>query len=196
MIITRFILSALLLWLIGIADAVLTGPAVAEPPSYPLYCRGPLISTNGEMSFIWVASAAGAKGPPAGQCAWADRAAQGSELGNERRGKRRNTICGDLDQLAKLGAGQFMEIGVYRDDARNNCMRVTQRVAIVQPPFSNSPTLPALAPYASCGMDASGSGGGQVSYNQVPPRRSGSGLRHVANADLRSARRDVWQFSE
>jgi hypothetical protein len=167
MIITRFVLPPSLLLLFGIAVALLTGPAVAEPPSYPLYCRGPLTSTNGEMSFIWATSAAGAKGPPAGQCTWADRAARGSELDNDRRGKRRNTICGDLGQLAKLGAAQFMEIGVYRDDAHNNCMRVTQRVGIVQPPFSDSPTLPALAPYASCGMDASGSGGGQVSYDQV-----------------------------
>jgi len=159
MIITRLILPASLLLFFGIADAVLTGPAAADPPSYPLYCRGPLTSTNGEMSFTWAASAAGAKGPPARQCAWADRAARGSEL--DRRGK--STICGDLVQLTKLGPGQFMEIGVYRDDAHNNCMRVTQRVGIVQPPFSDSPTLPALAP-TSCGIDASGSGGGQVNY--------------------------------
>jgi hypothetical protein len=165
MIIGRSVFSALLLF--EIADAVLIRPAAAEPPSYPLYCRGPLTSTNGQMSFTWAASAAGARGPAAEQCAWADRAARGSELDNDRGGKRRDTICGDLDQLAKLGAGQFMEIGVYRDEAHNNCMRVTQRVGIVQPPFSNSPTLPALAPYTSCGMDASGSGGGQVNYIQA-----------------------------
>jgi hypothetical protein len=166
MIITRLILPASLLLLFGIGDALLTGPAAAAPPSYPLYCRGPLTSTSGEMSFTWAASAAGAKGPPARQCAWADRAARGSEL-TDRGGKRRNTICGNLEPLAKLGAGQFMEIGVYRDEAHNNCMRVTQRAGIVQPPFSDSPTLPALAPYTSCGMDASGSGSGQVNYIQA-----------------------------
>ena len=167
MIIPRIVLSASLLLLSAIVSAVLTGPAAADPPSYPLYCRGPLTSTNGEMSFTWADSAAGAKGPSAGQCAWADRAARGSELPSDRHGDRRNTICGDLDQLAKLATGQFMEIGVYRDDAHNNCMRVTQRVGTVQPPFSDSPTLPALAPYTSCGMDASGSGSGQVNYIQA-----------------------------
>jgi hypothetical protein len=163
MIIARMISPFSLLSLFSICIAELGGPAAARPPTYPLYCQGPLNTVKDATRFTWAGSAAGARGPGAGQCAWADRAAQGSEFVSG----HGSTICGKLGPLADLPSGEFMEIGVYRDAARNNCMRVAEVVGLVQPPFSNSPTLPAQAPFVNCGMDQSGSGNGQVNYIQV-----------------------------
>lgn len=163
MAISRVISSSSFLFLCGICVALSYGPAAADPPSYPLYCQGPLQTSNDTTPFIWAKSAAGAQGPGAGQCAWADRPARGSEFVNG----PGNVICGALSQASNLPSNTFMEIGVYRDQAQNNCMRVTQIVGIVQPPFSDSPTLPIQTPTVSCGTDKSGSGTGQVNYVEV-----------------------------
>ena len=159
MIIARAISLLSLLLFFGICIA--GGPAAAQ--SYPLYCQGALHTANDATPFTWADAGAGTKAPGAGQCAWADRVAGGSEFVSG----HGNTICGALGNVANLPSGEFMEIGVYRDAAHDNCMRVTQIVGLVQPPFSDSPTLPAQAPFVNCGMDQSGSGTGQVNYIQV-----------------------------
>lgn len=119
---------------------------VVAQPSYPLYCQGPL--TTGTPTppptgptttpFTWASTGAGAQAPGPGQCAWADRAAGGPEVqaGNG------NVICDNVGFLAGLPAGQYWEIGVYRDQTDNNCMRVTQYVGSVAPPYSATPALP------------------------------------------------------
>ena len=121
--------------------------AVAQT-SYPLYCQGPLTTSaptpppTGPTTtpFIWASTGAGAQAPGGGECAWADRAAGGLELQNG----NGNVICDNVGFVASLPAGQYWEIGVYRDQAANNCMRVTQFVGAVNPPFSATPALPPI----------------------------------------------------
>lgn len=125
--------------------------ARATPPSFPLYCRGPLHTSNAATPltpFTWSSTGAGAASPGARECAWGDRGPRGSESHGGG-----NVICGGLGPVANLASGQYMEIGVYRNVNENNCLTVTQVVGFVQPPFSSSPTLPAVGPLASCGMD-------------------------------------------
>jgi hypothetical protein len=51
-------------------------------------------------------------------------------------------IIGYLNQVANLPAGEYAEIGVYRDPNFSNDLMVTKIVGIVSPPFSSSPVLP------------------------------------------------------
>jgi hypothetical protein len=119
--------SPVLLCLIGFG--FFCRPAVAQP-SYPLYCQGPLTTSaptpppTGPTTtpFIWASTGAGAQAPGQGQCAWADRAAGGAELVNG----NGNVICDNVGLIASVPAGQYWEIGVYRDQTSNNCMRITQ----------------------------------------------------------------------
>lgn len=118
----------------------------AGQTSYPLYCQGPLTTSaptpppTGPTTtpFTWASTGAGAQAPGAGECAWADRAAGGAELVNG----NGNVICDAVGFVYSLPAGQYWEIGVYRDETANNCMRVTQSVGTVNPPFSATPALP------------------------------------------------------
>jgi subtilase family serine protease len=105
--------------------------------SYPLYCKGPLVTTGTSTPFKWASQGAGAASPGAGECAWADRGPQGTEIqsGNS------NVIEGALKQVANLPAGKYAEIGVYNDPTGNH-MVVTQIVGLVTPPFSANPVLP------------------------------------------------------
>jgi len=120
--------------------------AAAQPPSYPLYCQGPLTTSAPTplpigpttTPFVWASTGAGAQAPGPGQCAWADRAAGGPELVNG----NGNVICDNVGLIASVPAGQYWEFGVYRDQASNNCMRITQYVGAVGPPFSATPALP------------------------------------------------------
>jgi xanthomonalisin len=102
--------------------------------AYPLYCQGPLVTSNNTTPFNWAKEGANAASPGPGQCTWSDRAAQGSELNAD-------VISGILDQVANLPKGKFGEIGVYLDP-NSNQMVATQVVGLVKPPFSSSPTLP------------------------------------------------------
>ena len=119
--------SPVLLCLIGFG--FFCRPAVAQP-SYPLYCQGPLTTSaptpppTGPTTtpFIWASTGAGAQAPGPGQCSWADRAAGGAELVNG----NGNVICDNVGLIASVPAGQYWEIGVYRDQTSNNCMRITQ----------------------------------------------------------------------
>jgi subtilase family serine protease len=101
--------------------------------SHPLYCQGPLKTKSGLTSFTWAAVVAK---PGPGECAWADRLPNSSEIksGNS------NVISGTLNQVANLPASKFGEIGVYRDPTTSD-MVVTQVVGLVSPPFSST-TLP------------------------------------------------------
>jgi hypothetical protein len=110
-------------------------------PSFPLYCQGPLNTSTAPTpltAFKWSSKGAGAASPGPGECAWADRGPQGTEIksGNS------NVISGYLNQVANLPAGRYAEIGVYRDPNAGNDLVVTQVVGVVTPPFSSSPILP------------------------------------------------------
>ena len=91
--------------------------------SYPLYCKGPLVSTGSSTPFKWASQGAGAASPGAGECAWADRAPEGTEIGSG----GGNVISGNLNQVANLAAGKYAEIGVYNDPTGHH-MVVTQIV--------------------------------------------------------------------
>jgi len=123
--------------------------AVAQQPSFPLYCQGPLQTVGFITHFRWSSTGAGAQNPGPGQCAWADRGPRGSEI----QAGDTNVIFGGLGQVANLPSGQFSEIGVFRDPNQNNWLRVTRVVGFVTPPFSAIPVLPPPpAPFncASC----------------------------------------------
>jgi hypothetical protein len=110
-------------------------------PSYPLYCHGPLSTSNAPTpltAFKWASKGAGAAAPGPGECAWADRGPRGIEI----KSGGGNEISGYLNQLANLPAGKYSEIGVYRDPNADNDMVVTKIVGFVTPPFSASPVLP------------------------------------------------------
>jgi Common central domain of tyrosinase/Polyphenol oxidase middle domain len=135
-------------WLIcaGIIILCLGSRSAHAQVSYPLYCQGPLTTSAPTpppagpttTHFIWSSTGAGTQSPSPGQCAWADRAAGGLEIqsGNG------NVICDNTGFIAGLAAGQYWEIGVYRDPTHNNCMRITQLVGTVNPPFMGTPALP------------------------------------------------------
>ena len=140
------------LFLIGACGGILVLCSGAEAqPSYPLYCRGPLTTQDpahpGKLQgptttkFTWAVAGAGKSPPGAGECAWADRAPRGSEI----QAGHGNVLC-DVDYsdttIQNLPANQFWEVGVYRDETAHNCLRVTQYVGIVTPPFSANPVLP------------------------------------------------------
>jgi Common central domain of tyrosinase/Polyphenol oxidase middle domain/Protein of unknown function (DUF_B2219) len=134
--------SPVLLGLIGFG--FFCRPAAAQT-SYPLYCQGPLTTSaptpppTGPTTtpFTWANTGAGAEAPGPGQCAWADRAAGGAEVINGG-----NVICDNVGLIASVPAGQYWEFGVYRDATSNNCMRITQYMGVVTPPFSAMPALP------------------------------------------------------
>jgi hypothetical protein len=118
--------------------------AVADPPpSFPLYCQGPLHTTDLSgipftpvTRFKWASKGAGAGAPGAGQCAWADRGPRDIEV----KPGDSNVICGGA--VSNLAPGKFSEIGVFRNPDLNNYMNVTSIVGFVSPPFSSSPVLP------------------------------------------------------
>ena len=110
-------------------------------PSYPLYCQGPLRTSSAPTpltAFTWSNHGAGAGAPGPGQCAWADRGPRGIEI----KTGYGNVIAGYLNGAANLRAGQYAEIGVYRDPYAGNDLVVTQIVGFVRPPFSSNPSLP------------------------------------------------------
>ncbi len=138
---------------LGLICFAFFGRSAYGQQSYPLYCQGPLTtgpptpSPTGPTStaFVWASTGAGAQAPGAGQCAWADRAAGGPEV----KAGNGNVICDNVGFIASLPAGQYWEIGVYRDTSDNNCMRITQFVGTVAPPFSAAPALPPTSTPAS-----------------------------------------------
>ena len=110
-------------------------------PSYRLYCHGPLRTSNAPTPltpFKWASEGAGAAYPGPGECAWADRGPRGVEI----KPGDSNVIMGYLNEVANLPAGNYAEIGVYRDPNFSNDLMVTKIVGIVSPPFSSSPVLP------------------------------------------------------
>jgi hypothetical protein len=128
--------------------------AIAQtPPSYPLYCHGPLHTVMSHdiygsvdrTHFKWSTEGAGAESPDAGQCAWADRGPRGIEI----KPGGGNDMCGGLGQVSNLRSGKYAEIGVFRDPHIDNCMHVTQVVGFVAPPFSPRPVLPSSMPKSS-----------------------------------------------
>src|SRR5579863_1706086 len=111
-------------------------------PSFPLYCQGPLQTGPPAQPtltpYTWASQGAGAANPAPGQCVWADRGPRPGEMV----GGDGNSICDWSGSFSNLGAGQFLEVGVYRDPAVNNCMHLTHYIGIVSPPFSAVPALP------------------------------------------------------
>jgi hypothetical protein len=119
----------------------MTGPAAAQSPqfvpAYPLYCRGRLTTgspSGGETTtpFTWAPTGAGAANPGPRQCAWADRAARGSEI----QPGGGNVICDFSGAMQSVPAGTFVEVGVARDPLVNNCMHLARYIGTVSPPFS------------------------------------------------------------
>jgi hypothetical protein len=113
-------------------------PGVA---SYPLYCKGPLVTSAlavPQTPFKWASQGADMASPGPGECAWPDRAPGGTEI----KAGNGNVIYGYLNQVANLPAGKYAEIGVYNDGSISNDLVVTQVVGLVTPPFSSSVTLP------------------------------------------------------
>jgi len=120
-----------------------TGQSPQFVPAYPLYCQGPLTTSSpsgGKTTtpFIWAPTGAGAANPGPGQCAWADRAARGSEI----QPGGGNVICDFSGAMQSVPAGTFVEIGVARDPLNNNCMHLVRYLGTVSPPFSAVPALP------------------------------------------------------
>jgi len=116
------------------------GAAQNPLPSFPLYCQGPLHSIAGvptSTKFKWASVGAGAANPGMGECVWADRGPRGSEI----EAGDSNSICDYSGNVINLAAGEFLEVGVYRDPDVNNCMHLTRFVGIVKPPFSSEPAL-------------------------------------------------------
>ncbi len=105
--------------------------------AYPLFCQGPLTTTNNLTTFKWANAKAGSVPPGPGQCAWADRTPTGTEI----KSGNTNILSGPLGQVANLAAGKYAEVGVYNAPS-NHDMVVTQIVGQVSPPFSSSATLP------------------------------------------------------
>ncbi len=105
--------------------------------SYPLICHGPLVTTGTSTPFKWASQGAGAASPAPGECAWADRAPQGTEI----QSGGGNVIEGNMGKVANLAAGKYGAVGVYNDPDGHH-MVVTQVVGFVAPPFSSNPTLP------------------------------------------------------
>ncbi len=109
--------------------------ALSGVQAYPLYCRGPLVTTGDSTPFKWASEGAGAQNPGPGECAWADRAPRGSEI----KSGDSNTISGYLGSFANLPSGEYLEVGVFNN---GDVLVATQVVGNVKPPFSSSPTLP------------------------------------------------------
>ena len=156
-------------------SAVPALPPTVTPPSYSLYCQGPLVtaaptSTGGPSltPYMWAATGAGAQSPGTGQCAWADRAAGGLEI----QSANGNSICDWSGQISGVPAGQFFEIGVYRDESQNNCMHVTRIIGTVSEPFS---AVPALPPYVRPSV-------GTLSVQQIASLRNGIHVMMSRNA--------------
>lgn len=108
----------------------------ASESSFPLYCRGPLITSGAQTptpttDFKWAAEGADAQPPSSGQCAWADRPPRGSEIRTGDSGE----IFGYLNQFANLASGKYLELEVYRDPKFANELNVTSIVGYVTPPL-------------------------------------------------------------
>jgi len=136
----------LALLLAGVCASVFSISQGAIAQSFPLYCHGPL-TTGPHMPpplgatstpFKWSNKGAGAKSPGPGECAWADRGPRGSEIQHG----DGNVICDPLNAMDSLAAGKYQEVCVTRDPQQDNCMKVTQNVGMVKPPFSSKPDCP------------------------------------------------------
>lgn len=129
------------------ASSLAASAAVAQAPlpSFPLYCQGPLMTTSHSSpppppsvptltKFKWANVGAGAQPPAPGECAWADRGVRPEEIVNsvEAHG---NAICDNSGIVNGLAAGKYLEVGVYRDPAKNNCIAtfVRQNIAAFTP---------------------------------------------------------------
>ncbi len=108
---------------------------LARAAVFPLFCQGPLKTSNSSTTpFEWAQQGAGAATPAPGHCAWADRGPRGTEIISGG-----NVLAGQLGDVANLPAGEFGEIGVYNNGHE---MVVTQIVGKVNKPFPSQPTLP------------------------------------------------------
>jgi hypothetical protein len=112
--------------------------ALAGASVFPLYCQGPLKTSDGGSPltpFKWAKQGAGAASPGPSECAWADGPPRGTEIqaGNG------NVIAGTLNEVANLPANKYAEIGVFNNGHQ---MVSTQIVGFVKPPFSSNPVLP------------------------------------------------------
>jgi hypothetical protein len=142
----KILLAAVCAGVVGIYQQAAAQTETPAPPSFPLYCQGPLRTISGSPAltaytltpFKWSGKGAGAETPGIGECAWADRGPRGTEI----RPGDGNVICGALGQVADLQAGKYAEIGVYRNASADDCLAVTKVVGFVRPPFSASPVLP------------------------------------------------------
>jgi hypothetical protein len=138
------------------------GVAQAPLPSFPLYCQGPL--KTGPRTpppagptltpFNWAAKGAGAENPGPGECAWADRGSRPEEevKRDAPGGHGANSICDWSGAVTDLPASEFLEVGVYRDPAVDNCMHMTHYIGKVTPSPSFSP-VPALPPFIRQSID-------------------------------------------
>jgi hypothetical protein len=115
------------------------GQTLTVSPSYPLFCQGPLHTSDQRTHFQWSKKGAGTEAPAPGQCAWADRGPRGSEI----KDGFGNTLDGELDvcngDFANLSAGKYIELGVHNNQTELSIYSV---YGYVKPPFSSSPTLP------------------------------------------------------
>jgi hypothetical protein len=118
-----------------------------QEPSTALYCHGPLSTfrANGgkvvRTPFKWAKEAAGKANPGAGECAWADRLPQESEI------KPENAMMGPLGPFDTMPPGTFGKICVYwansgegkvltvREIVRGSDPKLTP---FHSPPFSNT----------------------------------------------------------
>jgi Common central domain of tyrosinase/Polyphenol oxidase middle domain len=136
------------------AFALSAGTALAQAPlpSFPLYCQGPLTtgthaapppppSSPTSTVFTWADQGAGVHAPGPGVCAWADRGVRPEEIVASVH-PHGNAICDNTGLVNGVPVGRYLEVGVYRDPAKNNCMHVTHVIGFVTPPFSAQPALP------------------------------------------------------
>ena len=135
------LLSSAVLLAFGFGRANAQSPQFV--PAYPLYCQGPLTTSSpsgGETKtpFTWATTGAGVADPPAGHCAWADRAARAIEI----QAGGGNDICDFSGAMKSVPAGKFVEVGVARDPLVNNCMHLARYIGDVSPKFSGVPALP------------------------------------------------------
>jgi hypothetical protein len=89
---------------------------VSHPPSYALFCQGPLKQFNpGDFQYLsqykWAPKSAAQAAPASGYCAWANRTAQGAEL---QPGGNMMFSQSDVG-IGSYGAGTFFRVCIYKD---------------------------------------------------------------------------------
>ena len=120
---------------------VTNAQAPAQEPSLPLYCRGPLSTfrTAGgaiiKTPFKWAKEAASKANPGPGECAWADRPPQATEI----KPADDNVMVGNLGPFDDLPVGTYGKICVFRATNNDLVVRAVTRGTAQNAPFQNPP---------------------------------------------------------